>query len=674
MPYLFAISTERHTVVSLMVVLALTVVPVYAQVPDTSDVVQEDTTVAVQDTTVRALVGFFGPEPGKIVVPVLPVLHSAMDATDILAEMPDAFVYRFGTPGWPEGWSPRGISPARVMLTFNSIPFDDPLTGRPRYELLPLEFLEPLRVQQTRFGAPAAVAAQMRPYSIPRPLTELRYRKGDSGFQGISAVHTQIRRLSLFGRQGVVGFLGGYGGRAATGEYPGSRLRRERKLLARIRYARPGLSLELLELYNRREIGAHGGVIPRIPGVFESIYQRLDAAVFQPEATRTTMRNDLILTARTHLLPGHEEPIGVSAFWTSYTARYQQSGQEITGKVSRYGFNVRQEAVLGVKGLQVLIDGWTDRLRQQYADSALASTRRNQLHAALHDSLEWGGTILEANAGYHFGGERAYPTVALGATRGLGSLSLTVSVVSTGQTRAWVEEAGFGEYVHPLVDTPGERFLEGRAEITVSAGAFDFLVSGFYQQMNHTVDFYAPEDDPGVLRSPDTVSVVMAASPFRRAGLTGGTTWRENAERGIYFSARATMFRFLNTNASVLHQRAASSLPQVFAQGRLGARFVLFQDLDLDVYFQGRFWTEMRSRLLHPPTGLLVIPALTDRIIGPSGTLDLVATSGLRSATLFFVYENMLSGTTLTPGNLIVPVYPLPERRIRFGVFWPIFN
>src|SRR5688572_20452723 len=109
--------------------------------------------------------------------------------------------------------------------------------------------------------------------------------------------------------------------------------------------------------------------------------------------------------------------------------------------------------------------------------------------------------------------------------------------------------------------------------------------------------------------------------------------------------------------------------------GRIGARFTLFQrDLDLDVYLQGRYWTEMRSRLFHPPTGLLVVPSLSHPVFGSSGTLDVVAEIGIRTATLFMAYENVLSGTVIMRGNLIVPVYPLPERRFRFGVYWPIFN
>jgi hypothetical protein len=54
--------------------------------------------------------------------------------------------------------------------------------------------------------------------------------------------------------------------------------------------------------------------------------------------------------------------------------------------------------------------------------------------------------------------------------------------------------------------------------------------------------------------------------------------------------------------------------------------------------------------------------------------LDVGLEAGIREATLFFSMENVLSGTPVQPGTLIVPVYPLPERRFRFGVYWPILD
>jgi hypothetical protein len=49
-----------------------------------------------------------------------------------------------------------------------------------------------------------------------------------------------------------------------------------------------------------------------------------------------------------------------------------------------------------------------------------------------------------------------------------------------------------------------------------------------------------------------------------------------------------------------------------------------------------------------------------------------VAEAGIRTATIFLSYENIFSGTNALVGNLLIPDYPLPAKRFRFGVFWPI--
>jgi len=129
----------------------------------------------------------------------------------------------------------------------------------------------------------------------------------------------------------------------------------------------------------------------------------------------------------------------------------------------------------------------------------------------------------------------------------------------------------------------------------------------------------------------------------------------------------------------------------VYAQGRIGARFVFFVDLVTDFYVEARGWTSMNSRWFHPPTGRLVVPPAQDPVPsrpgfvpGPNGTIDVHAEIKLRGATLFFSLENAQVSfatpgsverqATLQQGTFTVPVYPLPARQFRFGVHWPIFD
>ena len=117
------------------------------------------------------------------------------------------------------------------------------------------------------------------------------------------------------------------------------------------------------------------------------------------------------------------------------------------------------------------------------------------------------------------------------------------------------------------------------------------------------------------------------------------------------------------------------ALPRVSLSGRAGLRTLLFLgDLDLDAFVRVRTWEAFGGRGLHTSTGLLLPRTGADRDVPASTVLDFVAEGGVRGATLFLAYENVLSGTNIIRGNLIVPDYPLPEQQVRFGVLWPIRN
>ncbi len=643
--------------------LTLLVAPLRAQVPDTVQTAPPQQ--RPRPLRIDSLLSFDDVEPGGLADSLPPVLRPFLEATDVLASVPGSFVYAFETPGWPDAWSPLGLSPQRPTLLFNGLPFDDAVTGRPRYDLLPFDLLAPLRTAPTRHGAPAAVYAEARPFASTRPLTELRYRTGGDGLQSITALHTQQRRLPLFGRPGLLGLLGAYGGRAADGEYPGSRLRRERRIFGRLRYQQPRWALEFFALHNRHRLGAHGGVEPR--GAFETVYIRFGADVRDPDASRRTMRTDLGLTARLGLAA---RPLTLTLFRTVQTFRYRNPAADtLQARTRRYGFRAQQDARLGPQRLRFRMEGWTDRLAagsNAFAEDGLSA---QQLHAAVRDSLALPGVDLVAEASLHTGEGDTFVGGLAAASVRLGAGRLFAEGAYAGQRLSWVERYGFGAFLSPVAEVPQGRVAQGRAGIEAPRGPFDATLFAFAYEISDALDLYVT-----TAADADTVAARVSTEPFRRAGLAADLGWRRHAERGLYLTLQSTLARFLNAT-SPDQQRVEATLPEVFGRGRLGVRALLFRgDLDLDLYLLGQFWSELRSRRLHPATGLLVVPAATARTFGPNGTLSIYAEAGVRTATFFLAYENFLSGTVLQPGVLLVPVYPLPERRLRFGLFWPILN
>ena len=638
------------------------VAPALAQMPDTTGVVP-DTTRRVAPVS-RPLLGFPQQTSGVAVGDTILAVVPELNVPDVLAAVPGAFVYDFGAFGWPDGWSPYGLLPRRVLLTWDDVPFDDPVTGRPRYDLLPMALLEPLRIMPAQFGAPMSVHARTRPFAVPRPLTELRYRTGDGGLQSISGLHRQERRWTVLGQPTHVGFLFAYGGHAADNEYPGSHLRRGRQLLGRLRIARSRWSLELKNLHNRRFLGAHGGVLPR--GAFETIYSRIEPQVENPDARRRTIRNDLSASAWWQW-SADRTPLRVRTYWTAATFRYRNPGSDtLAAETDRYGASVQQRLRLGPHRLTARLDGWTDRLDHSSTLPDAPGLDRTRLTASLRDSLRLGGwaTMLAATLDV---GDDTILGGRVQDTRRLGPVRLIAEGWRAGGHTSLVERYGWGGFVRPAEALPGSRVTQGRLGVSLHTGWFDVAVFGFAHRHAQPLDLFVVQGD--------TVAARVADTPFERAGATLDVGLRRTAGRGLYLTAQAAALRLLDADASPLHERVGAGLPDAWGQARLGARLLLFRgDLDLDAALRGRFWSAFRSRTLHPPTGLLVLPPADARVFGPSGTLDLVVRGGIRTATLFLVYENMLSGTALQTGTLLVPVYPLPQQRLRFGVYWPILN
>ena len=149
--------------------------------------------------------------------------------------------------------------------------------------------------------------------------------------------------------------------------------------------------------------------------------------------------------------------------------------------------------------------------------------------------------------------------------------------------------------------------------------------------------------------------------------------YRMRARRGVYAWVNPVWQQAdAKDSAARAWERA---LPRVSLSGRAGLRTLLFLgDLDLDAFVRVRTWEAFGGRGLHTSTGLLLPRTGADRDVPASTVLDFVAEGGVRGATLFLAYENVLSGTNIIRGNLIVPDYPLPEQQVRFGVLWPIRN
>ena len=635
--------------------------------PQSADSVEIDPALLVPVT-------FLDEMHGVAIGDTLPIRHVALDPQQMLGEVRSTFVYDFGTSGWPDGWSPYGLSPNAVGLSFNNIPYREPSSGLPAYDLLPFTMLQQFKLQAGKFGSPIGVNTRLRAFDEPRSLTEIRYRSSNIGLSSVLVSHSQGRRITLFKRPTLLRILLAYGGHGANGEYAGSKLEGARQLLARLRFQNNLGAFEVLNMHNRRRIGAHAGVTPGTSTNFLTIYNRLLATVTNANAQRQKIRNDLSVTFRRPLF-GLEDPFTVTGYWSANTFRYVNS-DTLQARTQTLGYTLIQKVPFNNSHFALQVEGWTDRIRRDSQDTTSSASAlpdslgisRSEFHASINTLLELGKIQINATPGFFSNGYTSTVGGQLDARVELGSIYLFVASAHTLSPISLVAEYGWGDRVNPLGSLPSSTTTLLRAGIGLSWKFLDFSVSGFTHSTDNPLEYIYDS-------AQDSLTVFAPSSAVSWQGASADFGFRRNAQRGWYLTASSTVYDATTSPSVSNYTSIAQQLPEVFVRGRLGMRYRIFKgDLDFDLYAQGRLWSSFIGRTLHPETGLLVLRNASAREIESSAALDVVLEAKVRTAKIFLGFENLLSGTTLIIGNMLVPDYPLPQQRFRFGVFWPIWN
>lgn len=594
-----------------------------------------------------------------------------------LAEAPGSFLYHLGPEGSPHGWARYGLAPHHVDYWVDDRRYADPVTQQPRYDLMPTLFLtRPSGEAPDGSAGAVPLSQQWRTFTPDRPLTELRYRRGGGDLQSIEAAHTQGRPVTWFGRPARFAATFGYGGRSTADTYPSTEIDLERQVLLRVRYQQNRFAVDLTNYSVRHRKDTHGGVEPAVPGVRASLFFPNQANV-RDAARRQTIRNDLVLRAR--LAWTTTQPaLQVTGGWTSNTFDYTPATETTRIRSQVWTTTVRQP--LRWRQHQGALFAYTERNTAPRDTLATANPAMQSTRAGLRYTAPLTPTDVTATAQVHQHTDHGvYPTAQITVRRPFGELSFgeleaEARVATSARPSSRLETYGAGAFVTPLDAPVLTRTHRARLGLSYTRGPFDGQVTAFGHRIQDAVELERGSN-------PSEATARQAPSAIDVAGVSGRLRWRYAAERGLYAVAQATALEMLNATASTFHLQYAESLPDIYGRGRIGARFVLFQDLDIDLYAEAYGWSEFGSRWFHAPTGLLTLPQLTEPAtpdtpirLTPDGVMNVHAEIDLRGAKLMLSFENALGGTDVTPGTYMVPTYPLPNQRFRFGIHWPLFD
>ncbi len=654
--------------------------------PSVSDTTERDTTEAdttETDRTPRAVSQDDTPTAPRTPIALLPTApartladtvlyrraHASMPET--IAEAPGSFVYHLGPEGWPHGWSRYGLPPHRADYWLNDRRYVDPVTQQPRYDLLPMLFTTrpSPEIPAGRHGA-LGLSQQWRFFTPDRPLTELRYRRGGGDLQAVEIVHTQGRPVSWLGRPARFAATFGYGGRSTADTYTSTEINLERQVLLRIRYQQDRWGLDLTNYAVRHRVETHGGVEPLTEGVRATLFAPELASV-RTEGKRQTIRNDLALRLRwawSERLPATQ----LSGGWTSNTFDVQGFFDKRTLRSHVVTTTLRQP--LRWHSHQAEAVGYVEHQPAPSDTMAVGTPALTRMQLGVRDSTMWRGTVLRAAGHVHqHTNHGVYPSGHVEAERALGSLMVEARLASTARPSSRLETYGSGDLVTPLDDPVLTRTHRAHLSLQSRWRTLDGRIEAFGHRTERAVDAERGDD-------PLERTVRVIPDPVDVMGVSGRLRWRYAAERGLYAVVQGTALQVRQSDAPLLQQHAVS-VPEAYGRGRLGARFVLFQDLKIDLYAEAYGWSDFRSRWFHAPTGQFTLPALdapatpgTPATLSPDGVVNVHAEADLRGAELMVSFENALAGTNVTPGTYVVPTYPLPGQRFRFSIHWPLFD
>ncbi len=669
-------SKSIGTVVGLLLCVCLTVESKGQEVADT-------TATALSMEVGSSVVSVSGIDGGDH-TPRIPLQDLDTDPSVSLSHDPGVFSWTFGAAGWPNGLSMFGQDPNGVRVEWDGRTMDDLLVGRPRYDLLPVAML-----RNRRWTDEGSIEVGTDPLRTASPLTRVRYESAGDGLQAVRALHVQNRFLATSDSAGLrLQTVFGYAGAGAQGEYDGSQLRRAREITARVGVSSSWWSAWIMDVASRRAVGAHSGVVPFTGATYESIYQRLGATVGDPTARRRTIRNDLEVGGRA-LKGGWTTSLrGVRS---SQTLDFDGNSLQTRGWTTRWHLiadatRSLADFVIGLKADMVRDAGFggsawavTPDSRQnsgisftvESAARALPGERASGLGDAISNVGSDGRHALSIQAGVRDGSQHAWWHARASGHLERGAFSASGVLKRDARRLSLFEVAGFSTMIAGIPDVSASPLQETQLasiKLGVHRGPLRAALNLAHLREESAAIHQLDAIHPGL------VSRIQEGVRTRTTStLTIG--WRDDGRKGLYGRTSGSLQTSSGPNADLESRIWERSMPEQWASARIGWRALLFQnDLDLDVYLRGRIWSSMNGLRLHTPTGLLVLPVDESEPVEGNWLVDLGAEGDVRGATFFFAYENMFSGTTWLFGNLIVPDYPLPQQRIRFGVYWPIAN
>jgi outer membrane cobalamin receptor len=598
---------------------------------------------------------------------------------NLLWKMPGFFLRDLGESGKPGEINAWGVDWRGVAILMDGRPMNDPITGTYNLYDMPMEFIEQVEdfsgiaSSAEAWNAPGATLNFVtHQYNTLRPITKVRYVQGPNNDLMSDGLFTQnvLRGLNfMFGFQRHVSDGRFNGARTTTAApVPNGAIVNNWNVRTRLRYNfSDRFNVALTDFYTKDINGLNGGIdVARS----QNVYDDVGAFVNSPNALETVSRRDVSLLAIGKLFEDSTSITQANAYYTHLLRDYTNPGSEFTP------LTISDSHYAELRGIRV-----QQSFRSDFHETEIGVQSEHSQYAAtgFFDSTARAGTVNSAKRTI----SSAFLTSSLRPT-GYATVSLSARLDDFNNQPATSLGAGLKVFPVSLVGVFGEYGQSYRFPTFQESSWADstiFRPSAIGKE-KHTlfragVELHLGDDGllsvAGYDRSVDNAIIFQPARTASGSRAVRILNVPNTHTRGIVgsLSAHYGPFAFEGTLLYTHYAEADTTKflsPDLMMSGELSYRNQFFNNaLDAKIGVRSRFMNAQNGMTFNPQ--LVLYREDDDTTVGSWMRLDLFAVLKIGDAYITLSYENLLNAS-----YFITPVYPMPDRTLRFGVNWAFLD
>ncbi len=579
---------------------------------------------------------------------------------DFIFPRPGVYIRDLGSIGQPNQLNIEGMDGRHIAFLMDGRPMNEPLSGVFDMNLFPTEYIERMEIVSGARaflyglnGTGATINLVTPSYNTNKPVSRLRHIEGPYEFLYTDGLFSQnvVRNLNLMAaltRQSMAG-------RFPNTAYDAWSIR------SKIRYnISSQVNLSLSELFNQTTVGLNGGVDLSGNPSPETIFNPYLSPVRSTTASDKITRHDINLTLGARLFPDSTNISTLTLYYSHFLRKYQDTPLTAEHETRWFGLNLKQNYDTELQSFNC---GFELEFAQLLA-SPNAGTHRDTRMAlyAIEELRLLHSLNLAAFCRYDryeddlfsFGMDARFKIAD--SLYIFGGFSSSYRVL-TFTERFWSDTSGV--MIMPSTNIKNEK--HSYIEVGVKYDASDILsLRASYFRREVTDAIVAEQQSFIQIYSP--LYWLVAFTNISRQTYSGVESQLRLRVWKIYGEGSCTYL--LNKDWDVEKLR----FPKWFLNGQLYFWGKLVDEhLELKIGVKGKYFTEQYGQEYYPESAIYADPTTSQ--FGPYGSIDFFAIGKIGDAYIHVIWEN------LTNRNYyLTPVYPMPDRTLRFGISWTFLD